>query len=211
MGRFITPDWSASPVSVPYAEFSDPQSLNHYSYARNRPLTYVDRNGHCVLLGIDCVVVAAAVVIVAGIAWGLHKLKQHEDAGWDAGRKAARAREESLDAAGAGDAEKADRKDAKATEYEKEALKEAQEAGKEGTQIPGTSTGGDIGLGMTDAVGGLAVGAAVDAEQKSIDRQQKERQQREQQQRRKRQEQQQNQQPPPPPPPPCMPDRDHPC
>jgi RHS repeat-associated protein len=32
LGRFITPDWAAKAVDVPYAEFSDPQSLNLYSY-----------------------------------------------------------------------------------------------------------------------------------------------------------------------------------
>jgi len=28
LGRFITPDWSATPVPVPYADLADPQSLN---------------------------------------------------------------------------------------------------------------------------------------------------------------------------------------
>jgi RHS repeat-associated protein len=46
-GRFMTPDWSAKPMGVPYADINDPQSLNLYSYARNRPLTYIDRDGHC--------------------------------------------------------------------------------------------------------------------------------------------------------------------
>src|SRR5262249_4903774 len=32
LGRFITPDWSATPVPVPYADLEDPQSLNEYSY-----------------------------------------------------------------------------------------------------------------------------------------------------------------------------------
>ncbi len=38
-GRFMTPDWSKNPESVPYADFSDPQSLNLYSYVRNNPLS----------------------------------------------------------------------------------------------------------------------------------------------------------------------------
>jgi RHS repeat-associated protein len=33
LGRFITPDWAAKAAAVPYAEFSDPQSLNLYTYA----------------------------------------------------------------------------------------------------------------------------------------------------------------------------------
>jgi RHS repeat-associated protein len=47
LGRFMTPDWSASPEPVPYAKLPDPQSLNLYSYVRNNPSTYVDADGHC--------------------------------------------------------------------------------------------------------------------------------------------------------------------
>src|SRR5437660_8983348 len=47
LGRFITPDWSAVPVPVPYADLSDPQSLNQYTYVRNIPTTKVDADGHC--------------------------------------------------------------------------------------------------------------------------------------------------------------------
>jgi RHS repeat-associated protein len=46
MGRFITPDWSATPVPVPYADLDDPQSLNQYSYVRNIPTVKVDPDGH---------------------------------------------------------------------------------------------------------------------------------------------------------------------
>jgi RHS repeat-associated protein len=46
LGRFITPDWAAKATAVPYAEFSDPQSLNLYSYVRNVPTTRLDPDGH---------------------------------------------------------------------------------------------------------------------------------------------------------------------
>jgi RHS repeat-associated protein len=46
LGRFITPDWSAGPVPVPYADLDDPQSLNQYSYVRNLPTTRRDPDGH---------------------------------------------------------------------------------------------------------------------------------------------------------------------
>jgi RHS repeat-associated protein len=49
LGRFTTPDWSAKTDPVPYAVFTDPQSLNLYAYVRNNPLTRVDADGH-----IDC-------------------------------------------------------------------------------------------------------------------------------------------------------------
>src|SRR5262249_27437676 len=46
LGRFITPDWSATPVPVPYADLSDPQSLNLYAYVRNVPTVRFDADGH---------------------------------------------------------------------------------------------------------------------------------------------------------------------
>lgn len=46
LGRFMTPDWAAKPVTVPYASFGDPQTLNLYSYVENGPLNRVDADGH---------------------------------------------------------------------------------------------------------------------------------------------------------------------
>jgi RHS repeat-associated protein len=46
LGRFISADWSSIPIPVPYADFSDPQSLNQYSYVRNIPTVNVDTDGH---------------------------------------------------------------------------------------------------------------------------------------------------------------------
>ena len=45
-GRFMTPDWAAKPLTVPYANFGDPQTLNLYSYVENGPLNRIDPNGH---------------------------------------------------------------------------------------------------------------------------------------------------------------------
>jgi RHS repeat-associated protein len=46
LGRFMTPDWAAGPNPVPYASFSDPQTLNLYGYVRNNPLSRADIDGH---------------------------------------------------------------------------------------------------------------------------------------------------------------------
>ena len=46
LGRFMSPDWDAKPVTVPYASFGDPQTLNLYSYVENAPLNKVDADGH---------------------------------------------------------------------------------------------------------------------------------------------------------------------
>ena len=46
LGRFVTPDWAATPVPVPFADLKDPQSLNQYAYVRNRPASVIDKDGH---------------------------------------------------------------------------------------------------------------------------------------------------------------------
>jgi RHS repeat-associated protein len=46
MGRFVSPDWSAAPTPVPYADLTDPQTLNLYGYVRNNPLAKIDPDGH---------------------------------------------------------------------------------------------------------------------------------------------------------------------
>jgi RHS repeat-associated protein len=45
-GRFLTPDWAATPVAIPYAVPGNPQTLNLYSYVENNPITGVDPDGH---------------------------------------------------------------------------------------------------------------------------------------------------------------------
>jgi len=50
-GRFTSPDWSATPQPIPYADLTDPQTLNLYSYVRNNPLSKADPDGHCGLFG----------------------------------------------------------------------------------------------------------------------------------------------------------------
>jgi RHS repeat-associated protein len=48
-GKWTSPDWSEKPQAVPYANLSDPQTLNLYAYVRNNPLSRRDPDGH-----IDC-------------------------------------------------------------------------------------------------------------------------------------------------------------
>ena len=59
-GRFTSPDefqggivdpfteqQVGAPGPLPYADITDPQTLNKYAYVRNNPLRYVDPDGHC--------------------------------------------------------------------------------------------------------------------------------------------------------------------
>jgi RHS repeat-associated protein len=46
MGRWMSPDWSKTPEDVPYADLSNPQSLNLYVYVKNNPLILADPDGH---------------------------------------------------------------------------------------------------------------------------------------------------------------------
>jgi RHS repeat-associated protein len=45
-GRWTSPDWSPNPQPVPYADLTDPQTLNLYAYVRNNPLSIRDFSGH---------------------------------------------------------------------------------------------------------------------------------------------------------------------
>lgn len=49
----MSPDWAAKAIAVPYAEFSDSQSLNLYTYVRNVPTTKFDADGH--VAGVDAI------------------------------------------------------------------------------------------------------------------------------------------------------------
>jgi RHS repeat-associated protein len=51
MGRFLSPDWSAKVMPVPYAKLDNPQSLNLYSYVWNNPLSRADADGHTATCG----------------------------------------------------------------------------------------------------------------------------------------------------------------
>jgi RHS repeat-associated protein len=64
-GRFMTPDWSASPITVPYANFADPQTLNLYGYVRNNPLGRPDIDGHCFIFDV-CIVDVVVAVAASG-------------------------------------------------------------------------------------------------------------------------------------------------
>ena len=59
LGRFMTPDWATKPISVPYADFGDRQTLNLYGYVRNNPLSKADADGHCYPW---CTVIGGAII-----------------------------------------------------------------------------------------------------------------------------------------------------
>jgi RHS repeat-associated protein len=45
-GRWLSSDWSAVPVAVPYANLSNPQTLNLYSMVADDPESFADLDGH---------------------------------------------------------------------------------------------------------------------------------------------------------------------
>src|SRR6266571_530709 len=46
LGRWVSADWSATPVPVPYADFGDPQTLNLYQFVAGNPASKADPDGH---------------------------------------------------------------------------------------------------------------------------------------------------------------------
>src|SRR4029077_13182324 len=46
LGRWVSADWSATPIPVPYADFHDPQSLNLYGFVGGNPASKADPDGH---------------------------------------------------------------------------------------------------------------------------------------------------------------------
>jgi RHS repeat-associated protein len=46
-GRWLSADWSSVPVPVPYANLTNPQTLNLYSMVADDPESFADLDGHC--------------------------------------------------------------------------------------------------------------------------------------------------------------------
>lgn len=46
-GRWLSADWSNVPIPVPYANLSNPQTLNLYSMVADDPESFADLDGHC--------------------------------------------------------------------------------------------------------------------------------------------------------------------
>jgi RHS repeat-associated protein len=69
LGRWVSADWSPTPIPVPYAEFHDPQSLNLYGFVGGNPASKADPDGHCpdgcVIEGISAGAAAVTVVVIA--------------------------------------------------------------------------------------------------------------------------------------------------
>jgi RHS repeat-associated protein len=51
LGRWVSADWSPTPIPVPYADFGDPQTLNLYGYVGGNPASKADPDGHDAIFG----------------------------------------------------------------------------------------------------------------------------------------------------------------
>jgi RHS repeat-associated protein len=83
-GRFTSPDefqggivdpftgqQVGAPGPLPYADITDPQTLNKYAYVRNNPLRYTDPDGHVIDYLLDA----------AGIAFDLNEIRKNPSIG----------------------------------------------------------------------------------------------------------------------------------
>ena len=66
MGRFISPDRASNPVTIPFANIYNPQSLNLYAYTSNNPLNRFDPDRH-----LDCGSAGASGTSTNGLINGL--------------------------------------------------------------------------------------------------------------------------------------------
>ncbi len=65
----MTPDWSAAPAPIPYADLRNPQTLNLFQYAHNNPESLTDSDGHCGPLCAAVVGLAVGYVSVKVSGW----------------------------------------------------------------------------------------------------------------------------------------------
>ena len=47
-GRWLSPDWSSTPAPVPYANLTNPQTLNLYAMVEDDPESFADLDGHVI-------------------------------------------------------------------------------------------------------------------------------------------------------------------
>lgn len=69
MGRFMSPDWSEDPDTIPYGDLSDPQTFNLYGYVTNNPLRRVDPTGHDGFPVLDAIEATSMAAVDAGIGY----------------------------------------------------------------------------------------------------------------------------------------------
>jgi RHS repeat-associated protein len=154
--RFVSADWSAIPEPVPYSDFWNPQSLNLYSYVRNRPMTTMDKDGHCEVICI--VVIGIGVLVTTGV--GIYEMHKSSEAGLKKAAQGNKDREDGADRILRGDASGVDQYQ-QGTQELMDADREAQKAARAAATIPGTSTGGDLPTTLGETAVGIIGGVAT--------------------------------------------------
>ncbi len=159
LGRFISPDWSATVQSVPYADFSDPQSLNLYAYVRNNPSSRRDADGHWCLDPISFAICVGVAAAATGLT--VHKLNK-----WKAKREKAEnaAFQKSLGCTSGNAA----CSESEIRAYDKERLNTYGEGAVKAIEntVPGASPSTTIAGVIVDQAKGQAMDAMVDSAEK---------------------------------------------
>ena len=80
-GRWLSADWSAVPVAVPYATLANPQTLNLYSMVGDDPETSADLDGHTDVWDVVNFVVGAVNAFASDTVGGAGRQQQDTTAG----------------------------------------------------------------------------------------------------------------------------------
>ncbi len=81
-GRWLSADWSAVPAPVPYANLTNPQTLNLYAMVSDNPETFADLDGHYACHGSsqNCTLLREALANVREAAANLDKGSKEQKA-----------------------------------------------------------------------------------------------------------------------------------
>jgi RHS repeat-associated protein len=79
-GRWLSADWSNVPAPVPYANLTNPQTLNLYAMVHDDPETFADLDGHCIEDACIIEIIVGGAIVIGVVNHLIKAHKEHESA-----------------------------------------------------------------------------------------------------------------------------------